>query len=67
MAAMRRSLEAPGEGEWTAWNAALERKLLRTERYLGGEEAGAAAGAGGAKADGGGQGQLPLAPPGERK
>lgn len=67
MAAMRRSLESPGEGEWTAWNAALERKLLRTERYLGGEEAAAAAGAGGAKADGGGQGQLPLQPPEERK
>jgi 3'-5' exoribonuclease len=66
MAAMRRSLEAPGEGEWSAWNAALERKLLRTERYLGGEEQAASASAG-TKADGGGQGQLPLQPPGERK
>lgn len=66
MAAMRRSLELPGEGEWSPWNAALERRLLRTERYLGGDAAtGAAAGAG--KADGSGQGQLPLQPPGERK
>jgi len=67
MAAMRRSLESPGDGEWSAWNAALERKLLRTERYLSGEESAAAGASAGAKTDGGGQGQLPLAPPGERK
>lgn len=60
MAALRRALEAPGEGEWTAWSAALERKVLRTERYQGGKESGVA------KADGDGQGRLPLQPPKER-
>lgn len=67
MAAMRRSLEAAGEGEWSAWSPALERKLLRTERYLGGDASAAGAAAGAGKADGGEQGRLPLVPPGERK
>ena len=35
MGAMRATLASEtGEGEWTAWNAALERRLLRVERYL---------------------------------
>jgi 3'-5' exoribonuclease len=35
MAAMRATLEAePGEGGWTSWNAALERRLLRLPEYL---------------------------------
>ncbi len=34
MGAMRSSLASDkGEGEWTAWNAALERRLLRLDRY----------------------------------
>src|SRR5579872_201059 len=37
MAAMRSALESDqGEGNWTAYNGALERRILRTERYLGG-------------------------------
>jgi 3'-5' exoribonuclease len=35
MAAMRASLETPGDGEWTARNASLERMLLRVDRFLG--------------------------------
>jgi len=35
MAAMRTALEdAAGEGQWTAYNSALARKLLRVEQYL---------------------------------
>jgi 3'-5' exoribonuclease len=70
MAAMRRSLESPGEGEWSPWTAALERKLLRTDRYLSGQKPAAAPGAiggGGAKSDRGGQGQLPLGAAGEKE
>jgi 3'-5' exoribonuclease len=34
MAAMRATLaSAAGEGDWTAWNAALDRRLLRLDRY----------------------------------
>lgn len=62
MATMRRSLDAPGEGEWTAWNAALERKLLRTDRYQGNPDD-----AGEHRSDKNGQGQLPLRPPQERE
>jgi 3'-5' exoribonuclease len=37
MAAMRSALDSDqGEGNWTAYNGALERRILRTERYLGG-------------------------------
>lgn len=38
MGAMRATLASDrGEGDWTAWSAALERRLLRLERYLRGE------------------------------
>ncbi|HLJ24995.1 MAG TPA: OB-fold nucleic acid binding domain-containing protein [Candidatus Acidoferrales bacterium] len=37
MAAMRSALESDqGEGNWTAYNGALERRILRTERFLAG-------------------------------
>ncbi len=37
MAAMRNALDSDqGEGNWTAFNGALERRILRTERYLSG-------------------------------
>lgn len=40
MAAMRTSLEDPaGEDGWTAYNAALSRKLLRADRFVSGEKA----------------------------
>jgi 3'-5' exoribonuclease len=42
MNAMANSLAGEGgEGDWTAWNSALERRLLRTGKYLGGESAAA--------------------------
>jgi len=56
MAAMRRALES-GEGEWTAWNAALERKLLRTDQF-GKKAAADSRGSSGPN----GQGELPLQP-----
>src|SRR5579863_2858772 len=40
MAAMRSALESEdGEGNWTAFNGALERRLLRTDRFLAGSAA----------------------------
>jgi 3'-5' exoribonuclease len=42
-----------GEGDWTAWNTALERRLLRVDRYLAG------AGSGGEQ---GGEAGTPLPP-----
>ncbi len=40
MGAMRTTLASEkGEGDWTAWSAALERRLLRIERYRRGDEA----------------------------
>lgn len=60
MAAMRRALES-GEGEWTAWNAALERRLLRTDRF-GKKASSEPASSSGAN----GQGQLPLKPAEEK-
>ncbi len=40
MAAMRSTLEAAaGEGDWTAWNSALERRLLRLPEFLAGTAA----------------------------
>ena len=42
MGAMRALLASEkGEGEWTAWSGALERRLLRLERFRQGKEAGA--------------------------
>jgi 3'-5' exoribonuclease len=39
MGAMRATLASQkGEGEWTGWNAALERRLLRLDHYRRGEE-----------------------------
>jgi 3'-5' exoribonuclease len=39
MGAMRATLASEkGEGNWTAWSVALERRLLRIERYRRGEE-----------------------------
>jgi 3'-5' exoribonuclease len=38
MEAMRRSLAAEGEGEWTEWNRSLDRPLLRREKFLAGED-----------------------------
>ncbi len=59
MASMRASLEAEGgEGDWTAYNAALSRYLLRVEKYLAGEATEKAAGA--ASASAASQAQLPL-------
>ncbi len=38
MGAMRATLASEkGEGDWSAWSAALERRLLRMDRYLRGE------------------------------
>jgi 3'-5' exoribonuclease len=57
MGAMRATLASDkGEGEWSAYNAALERRLLRLERYLSGEAPSGAA-----------QAELPLKPPREEK
>jgi 3'-5' exoribonuclease len=40
MAAMRSALDSDqGEGNWTAFSGALERRLLRTDRYLSGPSA----------------------------
>ena len=40
MAAVRNALASDeGEGNWTAWSAALERRFLRTDRFLDAEEA----------------------------
>jgi 3'-5' exoribonuclease len=42
MGAMRAALESDqGEGNWTAYNGALERRLLRAERFLSNQESGA--------------------------
>src|ERR1700733_5301155 len=42
MAAMRSALDSDqGEGNWTAYNGALERRLLRAERFLSNQESGA--------------------------
>jgi len=42
MGAMRSALESDqGEGNWTAYNGALERRLLRAERFLSNQESGA--------------------------
>ena len=55
MGAMRATLASDkGEGEWTSFNAALERRLLRLDRYRSGEAASGEA-----------QAQLPLKPPRE--
>jgi hypothetical protein len=36
MAAIRSALDSDeGEGNWTAFNGALQRRLLRTDRFLG--------------------------------
>jgi 3'-5' exoribonuclease len=44
MSAVRAALESEkGEGEWSAWNAALERRLLRTDLYRREEAPGSAA------------------------
>jgi 3'-5' exoribonuclease len=52
MGAMRATLDSDrGEGEWSAYNASLERRLLRMERFLKGETPPDEA-----------QGQLPLGP-----
>ncbi len=53
MGAMKRALESPeGEGEWTGRSPALDRRLLRLDRFLGagqgGEEKPASRGAGAA-------------------
>ncbi len=58
MAAMRRALETSGDGEWTAYSGALERKLLRADRF---QNRAAPAGEQ-APSSHNGQGQLPLAP-----
>jgi 3'-5' exoribonuclease len=53
MGAMRATLDSErGEGEWSAYSAALERRLLRMERFLAGENPPDEA-----------QGWLPLGPP----
>jgi 3'-5' exoribonuclease len=40
MAAMRSALGSDqGEGNWTAFNGALERRMLRTDRFLAGSGA----------------------------
>jgi 3'-5' exoribonuclease len=40
MAAMRSALASDqGEGNWTAFNGALERRMLRTDRFLSGPAA----------------------------
>jgi 3'-5' exoribonuclease len=39
MAAVRAALDSDkGEGNWTAYNGALERRILRTDLFLGGAE-----------------------------
>jgi 3'-5' exoribonuclease len=63
MASMRASLEAEGgEGDWTAYNAALGRYLLRVEKYLAAEPSagGQDKGSNAASATAGPQAQLPL-------
>jgi len=43
MAAVRNALESDqGEENWTAYSGALERRILRTERYLSGASAASA-------------------------
>lgn len=55
MGAMRATLASDkGEGEWSSYNAALERRLLRLDRYRSGEAPSGEA-----------QAQLPLKPPRE--
>jgi 3'-5' exoribonuclease len=45
MAAMRAALDSDkGEGNWTAYNGALERRILRTDLFLGAAEKSAAQG-----------------------
>jgi hypothetical protein len=40
MGAIRSALESDqGEGNWTAFSGALERRLLRSDRYLAGSDA----------------------------
>ncbi len=39
MAAVRAALDSDkGEGNWTAYNGALERRILRTDRFLSGAQ-----------------------------
>lgn len=53
MGAMRATLASDkGEGDWSSYNPALERRLLRLDRFLAGEEPSDET-----------QGQLPLGPP----
>lgn len=58
MAAMRRALETSSDGDWTAYSGALERKLLRADRF----QNRAAQPDEKSPSAHNGQGQLPLAP-----